>query len=207
MAERKKRHADTHAPEEHDTESVCDNAPDEESGNRADDTPGQVTDEGHDGTEKISAELKEANDKYLRLYAEMENYKKKVRKDKEEFFAYCNEDLLYELLPVLDTLEMAIMHSSKGSDEAQGSLKQGVENTLREFLRTLEKFGLKPIAAIGQPFDPAYHHAMSHVDRPDVETGSVVEEMRKGYVYKEKVLRPSMVAVSKKPQEDNQQEI
>jgi molecular chaperone GrpE len=207
MAERKKRHAESHAPEEQDMSSVPYGAPAEVSGVTIGPEPGAGTDEGHVETEKLMTELKEANDKYLRLYAEMENYRKKVRKDKEEFLAYCNEDLLYELLPVLDTLEMAIMHSSRGNDEAQGSLKQGVENTLREFLRTLEKFGLKPIAAVGQPFDPSYHHAMSHVDRPDSEPGSVVEEMRKGYIYKEKVLRPSLVAVSKKPQENNQQEI
>jgi molecular chaperone GrpE len=198
MAERKKRHADTHAPDEQDTASVYYNAPDDVSDTGIDTTPAQETDDRHDETAKLSAELKEANDKYLRLYAEMENYRKKVRKDKEEFLAYCNEDLLYELLPVLDTLEMAIMHSSKGSEDAQDSLKKGVENTLREFLRTLEKFGLKPIGAVGQPFDPAYHHAMSHVDRSDVEPGSIVEEMRKGYLYKEKVLRPSLVSVSKK---------
>jgi len=206
MAERKKRHPHAHEPEECETESrgamPCDTAE-----NRTDETPCKATDEGHDDIAKLGAELQEANDKYLRLYAEMENYKKKVRKDKEEFMAYCNESLLYELLPVLDTLEMAILHSSKGNDETQDSLKKGVENTLREFLRTLEKFGLKPIPAVGQPFDPAYHHAMAQVDRPDVEPGSVVQEMRKGYVYKEKVLRPSLVAVSKKPQENNQQEI
>jgi molecular chaperone GrpE len=198
MAERKKRHAGTHAPDEQDATSVYYNAPDDVSDTKIDTTPAPETDEGHDDIARLSAELTEANDKYLRLYAEMENYKKKVRKDKEEFMAYCNEDLLYELLPVLDTLEMAIMHSSRSSEEAQDSLTKGVENTLREFLRTLEKFGLKPIGSVGQPFDPAYHHAMTQVDRPDVEPGSIVEEMRKGYLYKEKVLRPSMVSVAKK---------
>jgi molecular chaperone GrpE len=203
MAERKKRHPHAHEPEEHEMEAVGGTAPDETSVSRSDEASCQAADDGNDETVKLSAELKEANEKYLRLYAEMENYKKKVRKDKEEFLSYCNEDLLYELLPALDSLEMAILHSAKGNEEAQDSLKKGVENTLREFLRTLEKFGLKPIAAVGQPFDPAYHHAMSHVDRSDVEPGNVVEEMRKGYVYKEKVLRPSMVAVSKKPQENS----
>ena len=152
---------------------------------------------------KLRAELAEANDKYLRLYAEMENYKKKVRKDREEFLSYCNEDLLYELLPVMDSLDMALAHSAQGGEEEQASLKQGVENTLRELLRTLDKFGLKPIEALGRQFDPAYHHAMSHVEQAGTEPEKVVNEMRKGYLYKEKVLRPSLVAVSKKTEEKN----
>ena len=187
MAERKKRHAETHAPEGHEAAAAHVEEPAEKP----------------DETGSLSAELNEANDKYLRLYAEMENYKKKVRKDREEFMAYCNEDLLYELLPVMDSLEMALAHSARGSEEAQGSLRQGVENTLREFNRTLEKFGVRAIGAVGQAFDPAYHHAMSHIDRPDVEPGHVADEMRRGYLYKEKVLRPSLVAVSKKPQDNN----
>jgi molecular chaperone GrpE len=187
MAERKKRHTEAQAP------TASESAP----------VQVEIPAEKPVETEKLSAELNEANDKYLRLYAEMENYKKKVRKDREEFMAYCNEDLMYELLPVLDSLEMALTHSAKGSEEVQGSLRQGVENTLREFNRTLEKFGLRAIGAVGQQFDPAYHHAMSHIDRVDVEPGNVADELRKGYLYKEKVLRPSLVAVSKKPQDNN----
>ena len=148
--------------------------------------------------EKLKAELNEANNKYLRLYAEFENYKKRVRKEREEFFAYCNEDLLYELLPAIDNLEMALRHTSEGSPDALESLRQGVENTLRELNRTLEKFGLKAIEATGLPFDPAYHHAMSQIENTEVEDKTVLDEMRKGYRYKDKVLRPSLVAVSRK---------
>jgi molecular chaperone GrpE len=148
--------------------------------------------------DKLKAGMEEANNKYLRLYAEFENYKKRVRKEREEFFAYCNEDLLYELLPVIDNLEMALKHTSEGNSDALQSLKQGVENTLRELNRTLDKFGLKAIETTGLPFDPAYHHAMSQVERADLEDKTVLEEMRKGYRYKEKVIRPSLVSVSKK---------
>ncbi|HMK57031.1 MAG TPA: nucleotide exchange factor GrpE [Dissulfurispiraceae bacterium] len=153
---------------------------------------------------KLRTALEESNDKYLRLYAEFENYKKKVRKEKEEFLTYCNEDLLYELLPVIDNLDMALKHASEGNADSLTSLKQGVENTLRELVRTLDKFGLKTIESEGRPFDPAYHHAMSQVERPDVDDKTVLQEMRKGYLYKEKVLRPSLVAVSKKKADENQ---
>ncbi|HMK60835.1 MAG TPA: nucleotide exchange factor GrpE [Dissulfurispiraceae bacterium] len=161
-------------------------------------------DQGQADNAKLKAALDESNDKYLRLYAEFENYKKKVRKEKEEFLTYCNEDLLYELLPVIDNLDMALKHTSEGSADSLTSLKQGVENTLREFVRTLDKVGLKAIEAEGHPFDPAYHHAMSQVERSDMDDKTVLQEMRKGYLYKEKVLRPSLVSVSKKTVDENQ---
>ena len=148
--------------------------------------------------ESIQAELQDMKDKYLRLYAEFENYKKKIQKDKEEFSKYCNENIFYELLPVIDHLEMALKHAGEGGAETAESLAQGVENTLREMNRTLEKFGVAAIEALNKEFDPAYHHAMSQVERSDMENNTVADEFRKGYLYKDKVLRPSLVAVSKK---------
>lgn len=158
------------------------------------------------GGDKPSDELREINDRYLRLYAEFENYRKRMQRDKEELVKYGNENLLYDLLPVLDNLEMALKHSAL---EASTGIVQGVEITLKEFQRTLEKFGLLAIESAEKPFDPAKHHAMSHVERTDVEGNMVVEEFRKGYMFRDKVLRPSLVAVSKMPlteQEQNQDE-
>jgi molecular chaperone GrpE len=144
------------------------------------------------------------NDKYLRLYAEFENYKKKVQKDKEELVKYANEKLIFELLPVVDSLEMAIEHAR---NEKNGGIVQGVDNTLKEFLRTLNKFGLTPIEAMGKPFDPSVHHAMSVVEREDVEENRVVEVFRKGYMLKDKVIRAPLVGVSKKPFDGKEEEI
>ncbi|MBI5212507.1 MAG: nucleotide exchange factor GrpE [Nitrospirae bacterium] len=155
----------------------------------------EVEDKPAEAVESIQAELADAKDKYLRLYAEFENYKKKVQKDKEELIKYSNESLMYEILPALDNLEMALKHSEGENSEP---LAKGVENTLREMNRVLEKFGLAAIEAMGRPFDPAYHHAMSQIERDDVDNNTVVEELRKGYIYNEKVLRPSLVSVSKK---------
>jgi molecular chaperone GrpE len=148
--------------------------------------------------ERLTAELQEMNDKYLRLYAEFENYKKRVNKDKEELVKYGNEKLIHELLPVIDYLEMALKHSK---NEASEGIVQGVEITLKELMRTLEKFGLTSIEAIGKPFDPTVHHAMSVVEREDVEENMVVEEFRKGYMVRDKVIRAPLVGVSKKPVE------
>lgn len=139
----------------------------------------------------------ELNDKYLRLYADFENYRKRVNKDKEELVRYGNETLIYELLPILDSLDLALMHTS---GESQSGLVQGVEMTLKELLRTLEKFGLTRIVAAGTAFDPAQHHAMIQVERDDIDEKMVAEEMRTGYRYRDKVLRPSLVSVSVRPQ-------
>lgn len=160
----------------------------------------EIEDKRTEAAEALRAELDEAKDRYLRLYAEFDNYKKKVQKDREELINYSNESLVYELLPVMDSLEMALKHASEGNSEAFQALTKGVENTLREMIRTLEKSGLVSIEASGKPFDPAYHHAMTQVERSDSEGNMIVEEYRKGYLYKDKVLRPSLVAVSKKPE-------
>jgi molecular chaperone GrpE len=144
----------------------------------------------------LENELQIQKDKYTRLYADFENYKKRVVKDKEELVKYGNEYLIYELLPIIDNLEMAIKHST---NDTSSGIVQGVEITLKEFLKVIERFGVTQVKALDERFDPAVHHAMSQVERDDVDENMVVEEFRKGYMLKDKVLRPSLVAVSKKP--------
>ncbi len=147
--------------------------------------------------------LKELNNKYLRLYAECDNYKKRTNRDKEELARYSNESLLYALLPVIDNLELALKHASR---DPKTGVVQGIEITLKELQRTLEKFGLTKIEADGKKFDPAVHHAMMQVERQDMEEKMVAEELRAGYRYHEKVLRPSLVAVSVRPKETKETE-
>lgn len=141
-------------------------------------------------------EIDKLKDKYLRCYAEFENYRKRTNKDKEELIKYGNESLICELLPSIDSLELALKHVS---EESPSGLTQGVEMTLKELLRTLEKFGLTRIVALGAKFDPAVHHAMMKTERDDIEEKMVVEELRAGYLYNNKVIRPSLVTVSVKP--------
>ena len=150
-----------------------------------------------------TAETDELHNKYLRLYADFENYRKRVNKDKEDLIRYGNESLLYELLPAIDNLELAMKHAS---GDVNSGLVQGVEVTLKELQRTLEKFGLSRIAAAGMPFDPVVHHAMSQVERQDMPEKMVAEEFRAGYRYRDKVLRPSLVSVSVKPQNSEKQD-
>ncbi len=146
----------------------------------------------------------ELNNKYLRLYAEFDNYRKRVNKDKEELVKYGNESIIHELLPIIDSLELALKHAA---GEPITGIVQGVEMTLKELQRTLEKFGLIKINAAGREFDPSIHHAMTQAEREDIEENMVAEELRAGYLYRDKVLRPSLVVVSMKPQRkaENQQ--
>lgn len=146
--------------------------------------------------ENLKKELEVLKDKYMRLYAEFENYKKMVAREREELIKYSNEALISSLIPSIDNLEMALKHAG----DVNSGLVEGVRITLKEILKALEKAGLIPIEALMKPFDPQYHEAMSMVEREDVEEMTVVEEFRKGYIYKDKVLRPSLVAVSKKPE-------
>lgn len=155
---------------------------------------------GPQETEGLQAQeksvIEELNNKYLRLYAEFDNYKKRVNKDKEELVKYGNESLIYELLPIIDSLELALKHAQ---EEAQAGIVQGVEMTLKELQRTLEKFGVSRIGAAGKKFDPSIHHAMTQVEREDIEEKMVAEDLRTGYLFRDKVLRPSLVSVSVKP--------
>lgn len=159
-----------------------------------------LEDKPRDAALSLQEELAEQKDKYLRLYAEFENYKRMVHREREELINFANEKLIKDLLPVLDNLELALKHAS-GEDSSKWieSMKQGVENTLKEFFRILEKYGVKPIESLGQPFNPQVHHAVTTVATEEKEENIVVEELRKGYFYKDKLLREPLVAVSKKP--------
>ena len=148
--------------------------------------------------EKIN-ELKEASDKnhdlYLRSEAEIENIKKRNRKDKEEWVKYANETLIKEILPVMDNLEMAISHSQE--ENSIQALMEGVELTLKGLRDVLGKSGLEEVKAEGEPFDPNFHHAVSEQADGDVEPGIILQELQKGYMLKKRLIRPAMVIVSK----------
>ncbi len=148
------------------------------------------------GIKEIEKELSDYKNKYLRLYADFENYKRVSAKEKQELVKYSVEEIIKELLPVVDHLELALEHSS--DDEASKTLKEGVEMTLKELKTALEKFGLTGIDALGKPFDPSVHHAMSQIASDENEENTVMAEFRKGYMLNDRVLRASLVGVSKK---------
>jgi molecular chaperone GrpE len=147
--------------------------------------------------EQKNNELKAAQEKQLRVFAEMENYKKRTARDQMEQLRYANEKLLKELMPVLDNLERALSHVKDSSERSPWI--EGVELTYRQFLDVLKKFGVTPIASVGESFDPSRHQAVTYFDTNEHPENHVAEELQKGYLYYERVLRPSMVAVARKP--------
>ena len=146
---------------------------------------------------KLRREADEARDEYLRLYAEFDNYKKRTARDKAELAKYANESIVNEFLTSVDNLEVALKHADE--EETNKAFLDGVKMTLRELYRAFEKFGVTPIKAEGEPFDPEFHHAVAHLERDDMDENMVVVDLRKGFMYNDKVLRASMVSVSKKP--------
>ncbi|MBI5057807.1 MAG: nucleotide exchange factor GrpE [Nitrospirae bacterium] len=159
--------------------------------------PEQKTGGEIEDIEALKKSLSEASDKYVRLYAEFENYKRFAARQKEDQLKYANESLLKDLLTVLDHLELALQHTS--GNETSGPLSEGVQLTLKEIKATLEKYGLTGIDALNKPFDPNVHHAMAQIESEDAEENTVVKEFRKGYMFRDRVLRAALVGVAKKP--------
>lgn len=144
-------------------------------------------------------EAAEANEKYLRTYADFDNYRKRMQRDMAEFRKYANEQLVLELLTVVDNLGLALKHGAEAGEAVQG-MQQGVELVFKQLRDVLDKFGVKRFSAEGEVFDPAKHDAMMQVVTADVPENTVVQVFQDGYMYHDKVLRHAKVGVSKKPE-------
>jgi len=147
--------------------------------------------------EKIKKERDEYRNLYLRALADHENYKKRIEAEWKKAVDYANERLVYELLPVLDNFERALEAMKKASDVE--SIKKGVEMIYKSLLEILKREGLQPFDSKGEKFDPRLHEAISVKETTETEPGVVVEEFQRGYKFREKLLRPARVTVSKEP--------
>lgn len=148
--------------------------------------------------EAASREAAANYDKYLRAVADLDNYRKRAEKERADAVTFANEKLIEEILPVMDNFERALAHAN--GEENLESLKQGISLISGQMAALLRKFGIQEIKAAGEKFDPAMHHAISEEENPDAEPGTVVKEFQKGYLLKGRLLRPAMVAVSRKPE-------
>ena len=146
--------------------------------------------------EEKEQEAKENYDRFLRNAAELENYKKRTVRQMDEFRKYANESLIMEILTVVDNLERAIQ-SSCDDKNSNACVVEGVQMTLTEILKILDRFGVKPIAALEQVFDPAFHQAVMQEEINDFPAQTVIKELQKGYLLHDRLLRPAMVVVSK----------
>ncbi|MEA2060905.1 MAG: nucleotide exchange factor GrpE [Thermodesulfobacteriota bacterium] len=151
--------------------------------------------------EKIKA-LEEAlaseKDRVLRLSAELDNYKKRSARELADFKKFANESLIKRLLAVVDNLERAV--STGSENKAENKVIEGVNLTLKEMLKLFDQFNVKPVKAEGEPFDPAFHQAVTQAESSDHPENTVITELQKGYLLNDRLIRPSMVIVSKAPE-------
>jgi len=142
--------------------------------------------------EKAQQEAQEKHDKLLYLHAEFENFKKRNLKEKYEFQKYSNESILKSLLSVVDHLEKACEHEAQETE----SVLAGVKMTLKELNSLLDRYGVTEIECVGKPFDPHMHEAVSQEPTDKMKPNHVLKEYQKGYLYKDRLLRPARVVVS-----------
>ncbi|HOD92826.1 MAG TPA: nucleotide exchange factor GrpE [Clostridia bacterium] len=135
----------------------------------------------------------ELTDCYKRLAAEYDNYRKRTLKEKEDIYDTCVADITEKFLPVLDNLDLALANSKSAEDD----ILKGIKMIQKQFIDTLNKLDIKEIDCLNKEFDPNMHDAVMIIEDPDIETGIVVEVFKKGYIYKDRVVRHSMVKVAK----------
>jgi len=142
-------------------------------------------------------EAKTNYDRFVRQAAELDNFKKRASREREDALRFANESLIKDLLPVVDNLERAVAHASGGGNGKP--IVEGVEMVLKGLLDVFAKHGVTPISAVGQPFDPTKHEAMAQVESQTHQPNSVVDELHKGYTLRDRLLRPALVSVAKAP--------
>ena len=155
-----------------------------------------------EGSEEVSetavdeadGKLKEAVEKYQRLFAEFDNFRKRTDKEKAARYDMGAKDVVEKILPVLDNFELALKNVP--DDKEASAFAEGIEMIHKQFVKVLEDLGVTPIEAVGKEFDPNFHNAVMHVDDEEAGDNIVVEEFQKGYMYKEHVVRYSMVKVA-----------
>ena len=150
------------------------------------------------GQDPVMAQLAEVQERYVRLYADFENFKKRAARERDEVRRATTESVLGRLLPVLDTFEMAMQAAALPNTNLE-SLKAGVSMIQGQLRNTVADYGVEEIDAVGKPFDPALHEALSQQETTEVTDGHVISQNRKGYRMKDRLLRPAAVVVARKP--------
>lgn len=144
--------------------------------------------------EQLKAEKEELHNKYLRAQADLQNFRVRVNREKEQLLQYSSQRAIEALLPVVDNFERAIEASQDAQDP--GALKEGIEMVFRQLQQVLEQEGVSAVPGVGEPFDPNMHQAVMQEASSEHESGIIIEEFQKGYKLKDRVIRPSMVKVS-----------
>jgi molecular chaperone GrpE len=146
-----------------------------------------------------AAKADENWDRLLRTTADFENFKKRAAREKQDAIRFANEGLIERLVPILDNFDMALAAAQTSNGEAAQSLQTGIAMIHQQLKQTLADAGLEEINAAGQKFDPNWHEAISQQETNELPEGHVIQQVRKGYKLRDRLLRPASVVVSKKP--------
>ncbi len=153
-----------------------------------------------------AAKASEYYERLLRQVAETDNLRKRLAKEKQDAIRYANESLIEQLLPTMDSFDMAIFAVKNADETTIDSLKTGIEMVHTQLKRTLEEVGLSEVDAAGQSFDPSLHEAMSRKETDEADEGTVLEQIRKGYKLKDRLVRPASVVVATTPGTETESE-
>src|ERR1051325_7014043 len=160
--------------------------------------PGTVSPEQLAELKERAAKADEHWERLLRTTADFDNFKKRAAREKQEAIRYANEGLLEKLVPVLDNFDMALAAAQTSSADAAQSLQTGVAMIFQQLKKVLTDAGLEEVDAAGQRFDPNWHEAVSQAESAEVPEGHVVQQLRKGYKLRDRLLRPATVVVAKR---------
>jgi molecular chaperone GrpE len=161
--------------------------------------PTTLTPEQLEELKQRAAKADENWDRLLRTTADFDNFRKRAAREKQDAIKYANESLLQKLIPLLDSFDMALASAQTGSSDSPQSFRTGIQMIYQQFKNALTEAGLEEVDALGKPFDPNWHEAISQQESADAPEGQVLQQVRKGYKLKDRLVRPASVIVAKRP--------
>jgi len=184
---------DENTAEEDETEETDETAKEDIEGEQPEEKKGFFG-KKKEKKDKKDARIEELTDRLQRQMAEFDNFRKRTEKEKSTMYEIGSKSVIEKILPVIDNFERGL--AAVSDDQKEDAFVEGMEKIYRQFLDTLGEIGVKPIEAVGQEFDPNFHNAVMHIEDEDAEDNTVVEEFQKGYMYRDNVVRHSMVKVA-----------
>ncbi len=187
---------ETKAPEGAGTETAAEEAEGETAAEEAAEEEKETAKElfHHEKKDPKDEKIAELTDRMQRTMAEFDNFRKRTEKEKAAMYEIGAKDIIEKILPVLDNFERGL--TTVPEEEKENPFVQGMDKIYKQFVKTLEDIGVKPMDAAGKPFDPNFHNAVMHVEDEELGENIVAEELQKGYTYRDSVVRPAMVKVA-----------
>lgn len=185
---------------EEEAESVEEEEEEDEEEDDAEDLSAARIQELEEELAAARKEKEEISDRLLRAAADLENFRRRSEREKQELRKYGSDKVVSELLPAVDNMERALQHANERDIDEESSLVEGIQMVYRQILAALKKHGVEGFESKGEPFDPTRHEAIQQVESTEIDTGIIVEQYQKGYFLHERLLRPALVAVAKRVQ-------